>query len=107
MSLTSWSRTGNDKDGNASKRQAAGSEKFLMKGIQILTKLCLKNAMDIRELQAATLLTVQLPKENAFVESMIKATRAYNADQDRQQSREGLHRTGHLTVTHGWLFLKP
>ena len=56
MALTPWARTGADTDGKPSKRQAAGSEKFLMQGIQVLTKPALKNAMDVRELQAASLL---------------------------------------------------
>eukprot|EP00435_Cladocopium_sp_Y103_P073949 s271_g46.t1 len=38
--------------GGASKKQAGGSEKFLMKGAQLLAKLSLKNAMDIREIQS-------------------------------------------------------
>ena len=63
MSLSSWARPLPEADGSLPKRQAAGSEKFFPKGIQILTKLALKNAMDVRELQAASLLTVQLPKD--------------------------------------------
>ena len=53
-----------------------------MQGIQVLTKLALKNAMDVRELQAASLVTIQLPKDNAMVSSMLAATRAFNAEQE-------------------------
>ena len=86
MSLSSWARPLQEADGSLPKRQAAGSEKFLMKGIQILTKLALKNAMDFRELQAASLLTVQLPKDNAFVVNMLKATKMFNDEQEKAKS---------------------
>ena len=83
--LTPWARTGAD-DGKSAKRQAAGSEKFLMKGIQVLTKLALKNAMDVRELQAASLMTVQLPKDNPMIQGMLTATRAFNDEQEKAKS---------------------
>jgi hypothetical protein len=53
----------------AFKYQAAGSEKFLMKGIQVLTKFALKNAMDVPELQGGSLVTAQLPKDDVLVNS--------------------------------------
>jgi hypothetical protein len=85
MALTPWVRTG-AADGKSAKRQAAGSEKFLMKGIQVLTKLALKNAMDVRELQAASLMTVQLPKDNPMIQGMLTATRAFNDEQEKAKS---------------------
>ena len=85
MALTPWVRTG-AADGKSAKRQAAGSEKFLMKGIQVLTKLALKNAMDVRELQAASLMTVQLPKDNPMIQVMLTATRAFNDEQEKAKS---------------------
>ena len=86
MSLSSWARPLQEADGSLPKRQAAGSEKFLMKGIQILTKLALKNAMDFRELQAASLLTVQLPKDNAFVVKTCSRPRRCSMTSRRKRS---------------------
>ena len=104
MALTPWARTGADTDGKPSKRQAAGSEKFLMHGIQVLTKLALKNAMDVRELQAASLVTVQLPKDNAMVSSMLAATRAFNAEQEKAKSSNASPPDGQPHC-HAWIAL--
>ncbi|OLQ13878.1 hypothetical protein AK812_SmicGene2060 [Symbiodinium microadriaticum] len=60
------------------KRVATSSDKFLMKVMQLLTKLYLKNAMDVRDLQAATLLTIQMPKDPDFIANVIAANRNYN-----------------------------
>ena len=68
MALMPWARIGAD-DGKSSKYQAAGSEKFLMKGIQVLTKFALKNAMDVPELRGGSLVTAQLPKDDVLVNS--------------------------------------
>ena len=104
MSLSSWARPLQEADGSMPKRQAAGSEKFLMKGIQVLTKLALKNAMDVRELQAASLFTVQLPKDNAFVVNMLKATKMFNDEQEKAKSSGGSPPDGQPHC-HAWMAL--
>ena len=60
------------------KKVATSSDKFLMKVMQLLTKLYLKTAMDVRDLQAATLLTIQMPKDPDFIANVIAANRNYN-----------------------------
>ena len=70
MSLVSWNlsnKRGGASNEQASKKQAGGSEKFLMKGTQVLQKLSLKHAMEIRELQAAVLKTVVMNQDDPIV----------------------------------------
>lgn len=75
-----------------------------MQGVQILTKLALKNAMDVRELQAASLVTVQLPKDNVMVNSMLTATRTFNAEQEKAKSSNGNPPEGQPHC-HAWIAL--
>ena len=44
---------------------------------KIVSKLCLKNSLEIRELQAATLVTYLVPKENELVQATMDATKAH------------------------------
>ena len=46
-----------------------------MKGRQLLTKLCVKNAIDIREF------TIQMPEDSDFIANVIAAARNYNDEQ--------------------------
>ncbi|CAE7902409.1 unnamed protein product [Symbiodinium necroappetens] len=70
--------------GDMSNEVATSSDKFLMKGMQLLTKICLKHAMDVRELQAATLLTIQMHKDSDFIANVIAATRKARNYNDEQ-----------------------
>ena len=102
--LTPWAKTSSEKEGVTSKRVAVGSEKFQMKGIQILTKLCLKNSMDVRELQAASLVTIQLPKDCMLVSNKLQATKAYNVEQDKAKQTGGSLPEGQPHC-HAWIAL--
>ncbi|CAE7684343.1 unnamed protein product [Symbiodinium sp. CCMP2592] len=103
-SLTPWAqtRTPPSSDGGVSKKVATSSDKFLMKGMQLLTKLCLKNAMDVRELQVATLLTIQMPKDSDFIAHVITATRSYNDEQLKAKSSGGQAPVGQPHC-HAWI----
>ena len=49
----------------------------LSRHVRVVAKLCLKNSLEIRELQAATLATYVVPKENELVQATVDATKAY------------------------------
>ena len=51
----------------------------LSRHVKLVAKLSLKNSLEIRQLQAATLLTFVVPKENELVQATVDATKA-NAD---------------------------
>ena len=103
-SLTPWAqtRTSPSSDGGVIKKVATSSDKFLMKGMQLLTNLCLKNAMDVRELQAATLLTIQMPKDSDFIANVTAATRSYNDEQLKAKSSGGQAPVGQPHC-HAWI----
>ena len=91
-SLTAWSlahKRSTGEPGGASKKQAGGSEKFLMKGVQLLAKLSLKNAMDIREIQSTVLTTVILNQDDLYVQAATAATQEFNKHQDQAKAGNG------------------
>ena len=101
-------QTGNppSSEGGVSKKVATSSDKFPMKGMQLLTKLCPKNAMGVRDLQAATLLTIQMPKDCDFIANVIAATRNYNDEQFKAKSSGGQALVGQHIATHGLRYLR-
>ena len=91
-SLTAWSlahKRSTGEPGGASKKQAGGSEKFLMNGVQLLAKLSLKNAMDIREIQSTVLTTVILNQDDLYVQAATAATQEFNKHQDQAKAGNG------------------
>ena len=62
------------------------SEEFLMKGAQLLAKLSLKNAMDIREIQSTVLTTVILNQDDLYVQAATAATQEFNKHQDQAKA---------------------
>ena len=84
MSLVSWNlanKRGGASSEQVSKKQAGGSEKFLMKGMQVVAKLSLKHAMEMRELQAAVLTTVVMNQDDPIVKAATEATQEYHKRQ--------------------------
>ena len=66
--------------------------------MKLVAKLSLKNSLEIRELQAATLVTYVVPKENDLVQATVDATKAHadsvaeankiSAERERQSKLE-------------------
>ena len=76
---------------------ATSSDKFLMKGMQLLTKICLK--------KAATLLTIQMPKDSDFIANVMAAARKarnYNDEQFKAKSSGGQAPVGQPHC-HAWI----
>ena len=59
--------------------------------MKLVAKLSLKNSLEIRELQAATLVTYVVPKENELVQATVDATEAY-ADSVAEASKTSAER---------------
>ena len=54
--------------------------------MQILSKLALKNAMEVRQLRAAVLTTVLISHDDAFIKAAMEATQEYNGHSARTSS---------------------
>ena len=73
-----------------------------MKRVQLWTILCLKHAVDAQELQAATLLAIQMSKDCDSISNVITATRACNDEQLKAKSSGGPGPVGQLHC-HAWI----
>ena len=59
------------------KRVAVGTEKDMEKAVHLIARLCLKNSLDVRELQAACFVTFILPKACPYVQAVLDVTKQY------------------------------
>ena len=59
------------------KRVAVGTEKDMAKAVHLIARLCLKNSLEVRELQAACFVTFILPKSCPYVQAVLNATKQY------------------------------
>ena len=64
-----------------------GPDKQLTKAVHAIAKHSLKNALEVRELQAALLKTFLVPKSSPYVQSALVATKEF-ADRAKQ-ARDG------------------
>ena len=80
------------------KRQAVGSEALLAKSTLLISKLTLKNELEIRELQSAVFRTLTLADSLEFVVQARAATKAYTDDAKFSRDNGGPMPKGELHV---------
>ena len=90
--MDGWARS-KPQGGAAPKRQAAGTEALLAKTTLLISKLTLKNELEIRELQSAVFRTLTLSDSSEFVVRMRAATKSFidesKAARDQGQAPQG------------------
>ncbi|CAE7943317.1 unnamed protein product [Symbiodinium necroappetens] len=59
------------------KRVAVGTEKDMAKAVHLIARLCPKNSLEVRQLQAACFVMFILPKACPYVQAVVNATKQY------------------------------
>ena len=60
-----------------------------MKGAQLLAKLSLKNALDIRKIQSTVLTTAILNQDDPYIQAATAATEEINKHKDQAKAGNG------------------
>ena len=76
-----------DSNGQPAKKLAVGHDKQMSKALHLIGKLSLKNALEVRELQAAVFHTFLTPKKSEYVQAALAATKDF-ADKAKR-AKEG------------------
>ena len=82
-------KCGTGAPGGNSKKQAGGFQKFLIKEVQLLAKLSLKNALDIRKIQSTVLTTAILNQDDLYIQAATAATEEINKHKDQAKAGNG------------------
>ena len=87
FNMESWAR-GKRADNTAVKRQAVGTEALLAKATLLISKLTLKNELEVRELQAAVFRTLTMSDSSDFIVRAREATKKY-VDESKAAREQG------------------
>eukprot|EP00434_Breviolum_minutum_P031879 symbB.v1.2.028194.t1/scaffold2897.1/size67685/5 len=87
FNMESWAR-GKRADNTAVKRQAVGTEALLAKATLLISKLTLKNELEVRELQAAVFRTLTMSDSSDFIVRAREATKQY-VDESKAAREQG------------------
>ena len=69
-SMDAWELGPQPSEKQPQKRVAIGADKELAKAVRLIARLCLKNSLEVRELQAACFVTFIVPKASPYVQAM-------------------------------------
>ena len=69
------------------KKMAVGHDKQVSKALHLIGRLCLKNALEVRELQAAVFITFLVPKISDYVQAPLAATKEFA--ENAKRAKEG------------------
>ena len=69
------------------KKMAVGHDKHVSKALHLIGRLCLKNALEVRELQAAVFITFLVPKKSDYVQAPLAATKEFA--ENAKRAKEG------------------
>ncbi|CAE8729019.1 unnamed protein product [Polarella glacialis] len=83
------------------KRIAVGNDKTVMRALHLIARLSLKNALEVRELQAAVFHTYTVPKSNPYIQAALEATKVYAEKAKASKDGTGQHPPGEPHV-HAW-----
>ena len=87
FNMESWARV-KRADNTAVKRQAVGTEALLAKATLLISKLTLKNELEVRELQAAVFRTLTMSDSSDFIVRAREATKQY-VDESKAAREQG------------------
>ena len=102
-SMESW-ELGSGAATQPAKKFAVGPDKQLTKAVHAIAKLSLKNALEVRELQAAMLRTFLVPKPSPYVQSALVATKEFTDRAKQARDGKGQFPAGEPHV-HAWAAL--
>ena len=108
LAMERWAAKGRpraEEEEPRSKRQTTARPEELVRGaVKLMAKLSLKNALEIRELQSAVMVTYLMPKEAAIVQEAQAAIKNYVDTATRARNGEGQQPQGEPHV-HCWAAL--
>ena len=103
-SMDAWELGPQPSEKQPQKRVAIGADKELAKAVHLIARLCLKNSLEVRELQAACCVTFIAPKASPYVQAMLGATKQYADKAKASQMGKCEHPPGEPHV-HAWAAL--
>ena len=103
-SMDAWALGLQPSEKQPQKRVAIGADNELAKAVHLIARLCLKNSREVRELQAACVVTFIVPKASPYVQAMLSATKQYADKAKAAQTGKCEHPPGEPHV-HAWTAL--